>query len=55
MEGHQVPRSGAGPRAKGPGRLSNAVWNLRATRPNQIWSYDFLLTRTDDGLAVRIT
>ena len=54
MEGHQVPRSRGTQGKRAQGDSSNAVWNLRATRPNQIWSYDFLLTRTDDGLAVRI-
>lgn len=54
MEGHQVPRSRGTHGKRAQGDSSNAVWNLRATRPNQIWSYDFLMTRTDDGLPVRI-
>lgn len=54
LEGHQVPRWRGTQGKRAQGDASNAVWNLRAIRPNQIWSYDFLMTRTDDGLPVRI-
>lgn len=54
LEGHQVPRWRGTSGKRAQGNSSNAVWNLRATRPNQIWSYDFLMTRTDDGLPVRV-
>lgn len=32
----------------------NAPWNLAAGRPNQIWSYDFVVARSDDGRPLRI-
>jgi len=54
LEGHQVPRWRGTQGKRAQGDSSNAVWNLRAIRPNQIWSYDFVMTRTDDGLPVRI-
>ena len=54
LEGHQVPRWRGTQGKRAQGDVSNAIWNLRAARPNQIWSYDFLMTRTDDGLPVRI-
>ena len=53
LEGHQVPRWRGTQGKRAQGDSSNAVWNLRAIRPNQIWSYDFVMTRTDDGLPVR--
>ena len=54
LEGHQVPRWRGTQGKRAQGDSSNAVWNLRAIRPNQIWSYDFVMTRTDDGLPVRV-
>ena len=36
------------------GSRQNASWNLAASRPNQIWSYDFLSDRTTDGRQIRI-
>lgn len=54
LEGHQVPRWRGTQGKRAQGKSGNAVWNLRAIRPNQIWSYDFVMTRTDDGLPVRI-
>jgi transposase InsO family protein len=54
LEGHRVParRGRSGQRAVGG--AAGASWNLQATRPNEIWSYDFLAARTEDGLALRI-
>jgi putative transposase len=55
LEGHRVPprRSQAsGKRAQGT--AEQAIWNLPATRPNHVWSYDFMGGRTRDGSALRI-
>jgi putative transposase len=55
LEGHRVPprRSQAsGKRAQGT--AENASWNRPATRPNDVWSYDFMGSRTRDGGALRI-
>jgi putative transposase len=55
LEGHRVPprrqmKSGK----KALGHDGNAIWNLPATRPNHIWSYDFMGDRLRDGTALRI-
>ena len=55
LEGHRVPprRSRAsGSRARGT--AEKAIWNLPATRPNHVWSYDFMGSRTRDGAPIRI-
>jgi putative transposase len=55
LEGHRVPprRSKAsGSRARGT--AEQAIWNLPAQRPNHVWSYDFMGSRTRDGGAIRI-
>ena len=43
----------AGPMTPGRarGEARNAPWNHPATRPNHVWSYDFVTTRTRMGLA----
>jgi transposase InsO family protein len=54
-EGHRVPprRSQASGR-KAQGRAANAPWNLAASAPNQIWSYDFIAARTRTGAPLLI-
>jgi transposase InsO family protein len=55
LEGHRVPprRSQAsGKRAQGT--AEKAIWNLPATRPNDVWSYDFMGARTREGGSLRI-
>jgi transposase InsO family protein len=55
LEGHRVPprRSQAsGKRAQGS--ADQAVWNLPARGPNDVWSYDFMGGRTRDGSPLRI-
>jgi transposase InsO family protein len=55
LEGHRVPARRAkdsGQRARGD--ATNAPWNLPATRPNHVWSYDFVTTRTRKGTSIRI-
>lgn len=55
LEGHRVPpakRKDSGKKAWGT--AENAIWNRPATRPNHIWSYDFMGDRLRDGSALRI-
>lgn len=55
FEGHRVPprrAKNSGGRAQGQGR--NAPWSLPAACPNEVWSYDFVSTRTRNGSAIRI-
>jgi transposase InsO family protein len=54
LEGHRVPPTTKSRQKKGLGSPMNASWNLGASRPNQIWSYDFVASRTSDGRALRI-
>ncbi len=54
-EGHRVPPRrtiASGKRAQGS--AEQAVWNLPATQPNDVWSYDFMGGRTRQGGALRI-
>jgi putative transposase len=55
LEGHRVPprRMKASGR-KAQGAAANAPWNLAASQPNQIWSYDFMAARTRTGASLRI-
>jgi hypothetical protein len=39
---------------KAVGSAHSAAWNLISSRPNEIWSYDFVAARTADGGALRI-
>jgi transposase InsO family protein len=55
LEGHRVPprrSQTSGKRAQGT--AENASWNRPATRPNEIWSYDFMSAVTRDGHSLRI-
>jgi transposase InsO family protein len=55
LEGHRVPprrRIGSGKRAQGT--AANASWNRPATRPNEVWSYDFMSAVTRDGRSLRV-
>jgi transposase InsO family protein len=55
LEGHRVPprrNKASGKRAQG--NASNAPWNLAAGAPNDVWSYDFLATRTREGGFLRV-
>ncbi len=55
LEGHRVPPrrvKASGRRAEGD--AERAIWNLPATGPNHVWSYDFMGARTRDGGALRI-
>jgi putative transposase len=55
LEGHRVPprrSQSSGKRAEGT--AEKAIWNLPAIRPNHVWSYDFMGSRTRDGGPIRI-
>jgi len=55
LEGHRVPpRRSQASGKKAQGMAINAIWNLQATRPNQIWSYDFMGSRLRNGRSLRI-
>jgi putative transposase len=55
LEGHRVPprrSQTSGKRAQGTAEQS--IWNMPAQRPNHVWSYDFMGSRTRDGASLRI-
>src|SRR6266511_164048 len=55
LEGHRVPpRRSKASGKKGQRAAANAAWNLAASHPNQIWSYDFMSGRTREGALLRI-
>ena len=54
LEGHRVPRQKRSNGQKAAGGRAGASWNLQASRPNEIWSYDFVAARTDDGQPLRV-
>ncbi|MGZ4187558.1 MAG: integrase core domain-containing protein [Solirubrobacteraceae bacterium] len=51
---HRVPPVRKRHGQKAVGGRTGATWNLQAGRPNEIWSYDFVAARTEDGLPLRI-
>jgi putative transposase len=54
-EGHHVPpRRSRSSGQKALGAAANAAWITPAVRPNHIWSYDFVVTRTRGGGQIRI-
>lgn len=55
LEGHRVPpRRAKASGKKALGAADKAIWSLPAQRPNHVWSYDFMGTRTRDGSPIRI-
>jgi putative transposase len=55
LEGHRVPpRRTIASGKKAQGTAANASWNRPATRPNEVWSYDFMSSITRDGRPLRI-
>lgn len=55
LEGHRVPpRRSQASGKKAQGTAEKAIWNLPATMPNDVWSYDFMGGRTREGGALRI-
>lgn len=53
-EGHRIPKPKRASGKRAEGDSESSAWNLRATHPNDIWSYDFVATRTSKGGQVRI-
>jgi putative transposase len=53
-EGHKVPPRRKRHGQKAVGRADSASWAVQATRPNEVWSYDFVSARTEDGLPLRV-
>ena len=49
-----APRRSRASGKKAQGQAQNAVWNLPAARPNDVWSYDFTIARTRSGSPLRI-
>jgi transposase InsO family protein len=55
LEGHRVPpRRSRASGKRSQGTAEQAIWNLPAQRPNHVWSYDFMGSRTRDGASLRI-
>ena len=54
LEGHRVPPRRRSSGQKAVGGAANAAWVVPAAGPNDVWSYDFVSSRTEDGLALRI-
>ena len=54
LEGHRVPPQRKRSGQKAAGAAGNAAWAIPAVGPNDVWSYDFVAARTEDGQALRI-
>lgn len=55
LEGHRVPpRRVMASGKQAQGQAQNAAWILPATRPNDVWSYDFVSLRTTNGTSLRV-
>jgi hypothetical protein len=54
LEGHKVPAQRKSSVQKARGGAGGSTWAIQAERPNDVWSYDFVAARTDDGLPLRV-
>jgi transposase InsO family protein len=54
LEGHRVPPQRKHHGQKPVGGVGGSTWSLQATVPNEIWSWDFVSTRTEDGQGLRV-
>ncbi len=55
LEGHRVPpRKAKNSGQKARGNAGGSTWAIQAHAPNDVWSYDFVAARTEDGLPLRI-
>jgi transposase InsO family protein len=54
LEGHKVPAQRKSHGQKALGGPGGSTWALQAARANDVWSYDFVAARTEDGLPLRI-
>jgi putative transposase len=54
LEGHRVPPQRKSHGQKAVGGAGSSSWALQAAKANDVWSYDFVAARTEDGLPLRI-
>lgn len=54
LEGHRVPPRKRASGQKAVGGAGSAAWALVAAGPDDVWSYDFVSARTQDGQPLRI-
>jgi putative transposase len=54
LEGHRVPPQRKSHGQKALGGPGGSTWALQAAKANDVWSYDFVAARTEDGLPLRI-
>jgi transposase InsO family protein len=54
LEGHRVPPQRRTHGQKAVGGSAFGTWAIQAGAPNDVWSYDFVSARTDDGQQLRI-
>jgi putative transposase len=54
LEGHKVPAQRKSSGQKALGGPGGSTWALQAAKANDVWSYDFVAARTEDGLPLRI-
>ncbi len=54
LEGHRVPARKRSSGQKAVGGSAGGTWAVQATRPNDVWSWDFVAARTEDGQPLRI-
>ena len=54
LEGHKVPAQRKSTGQKARGGTAGSTWAIQAERPNDVWSYDFVAARTEDGLPLRV-
>jgi transposase InsO family protein len=54
LEGHKVPAQRKSHGQKALGGPGGSTWALQAAKANDVWSYDFVAARTEDGLPLRI-
>lgn len=54
LEGHRVPPPRRSSGKKALGSAAGSAWALAATGPDDVWSVDFVASRTEDGLPLRI-
>jgi putative transposase len=54
LAGHKVPPRRRSSGQKAVGGSAFGTWATQAGAPNDVWSYDFVAARTEDGQALRI-
>ena len=54
LEGHKVPARTRSTGQKAVGGSAGGTWAIQSAGINDVWSWDFVAARTDDGQALRI-